>query len=240
MSVVLPTPLGPTMPIRSSGGHDEIDGGVEHGRARRRRHLQAAKLEDGLALLRAPTPSRARPRRGAPRSPIRCASSSWARWMRAFCLVLRALGPRESHSRSRRRMFWRFCSTRSSWAMSSALLARGSRRSRRDTTRAARARSRRCAARSRRGSSGRGSRARSRRGSPSPGTPRATRPCRRRGGWSARRGWRRPGWRRGAAPARCAAARRRSARRTAGRRRARRAGRGSRAPRARAPSRRAA
>ena len=61
------------------------------------------------------------PRRGAEfesslksRSPSLCfgpdAMSFSARWMRAFCLVERALAPRASHARSRRRMFLRFCS----------------------------------------------------------------------------------------------------------------------------------
>ena len=63
---------------------------------------------------------------------------------------------------------------------------------------------------------------------------------RRRGGWSARRGSRCRGSRRGAARERCGVARRRCARRTADRPRARRADRESPAPRAPAPTRRGA
>ncbi len=52
------------------------------------------------------------PRTRSPSAPIAVS----ARWIRAFCFVARAFGPRRSHSISFRRKFWRFDSTRSAWA----------------------------------------------------------------------------------------------------------------------------
>ena len=115
---------GPTMPMRSPAGTMRSKGALSAARARRRRDLQRRGARGSSCPARgdAAVTSDTSPGRPAVAGPR--ASSACARSMRAFCFVLRALGPRESHSRSRRRMFCRFCSTRSSWAMSSAFFSR--------------------------------------------------------------------------------------------------------------------
>ena len=120
--VVLPTPFGPTTPMRSPDDTMRSNGAFSAaapgaGASATPRSSRIVLPSRGAAAVTSST-SPGRPAVAGP-----CASRACARWMRAFCFVLRAFGPRESHSRSRRRRFWRFCSTRSSWARSSAFFS---------------------------------------------------------------------------------------------------------------------